>query len=111
MILATARFETCTRLANFSSNSSLSHVESCIRNDVAASLSSMKTINQVNMKKLRFIGAKIGTILHGSEKAMLSQFLYIYNKMLPHWNRNFKSIKYVFFGSMKPKWARLENKR
>jgi len=37
---ATARFDTCTRLANFSSNSSLSHVDNCTKNEVVASLSS-----------------------------------------------------------------------
>jgi len=39
---ATARFDTCTRLANFSSNSSLSHVDNCTKNEVVASLSSKK---------------------------------------------------------------------
>lgn len=38
--LETARFETCTRLANLSSNSSLSQDDSCMRKDVVASLSS-----------------------------------------------------------------------
>lgn len=37
---ATARLDTCTRLANFSSNSSLSHVDNCTKNDVVTSLSS-----------------------------------------------------------------------
>jgi len=37
---ATARFDTCTLLANFSSNSSLSHVDNCTKKEVVASLSS-----------------------------------------------------------------------